>query len=54
MVAYGSVIYVPGCYNIDAMAYMMRARQGEYSSMALKVVAKEVGVIEKLDMPDMS
>lgn len=54
MVAYGCIIHIPGCYNIDAMAYMSRARPGEYSAMSLKVVASETGCSPKLDMPEMS
>lgn len=54
IVAYGCVINIPGCYNVDAMAYVMRARAGRYSAMSLKVVADEVGARPKFDMPNMS
>lgn len=28
MVSYGSILHIPACYNIDAMACMMRAQLG--------------------------
>lgn len=54
MVAYGYAFNIPGCYNIDAFAYMSRARSGVYSALSLKVVAREIGCVSKTDMPDMA
>lgn len=55
MVTYGNIIHIPGCYDVDTMAYMVRARPGEYSAMSLEVVAQVTpGCSPKLDMPTMS
>lgn len=49
---YGSLLNIPGTYNVDLLIYMSKSMYN-LPSYKLGEVAKVLGVTKKLDMPDM-
>jgi DNA polymerase elongation subunit (family B) len=51
--SYGSIINIPGVYNVDPLVYMMKAPHYGLASYSLASVASTMGTIPKLPMPNM-